>query len=31
MNPEHKTTLLETANAWDRAAQEAEREAGTKE
>jgi hypothetical protein len=31
MNPEHKTTLLEIADGWDRAAKEAERGAGTKE
>lgn len=31
MNPEHKTSLLEMADAWDRAAEEAEREVETKE
>jgi hypothetical protein len=27
MKPEHKTTLLEIANAWDQCADQAEREA----
>jgi hypothetical protein len=31
MEPEHKTTLLEIADAWERVAEEREREAGTKE
>jgi hypothetical protein len=31
MDPQHKTTLLEIADAWERAAKEAEPEAGTKE
>jgi hypothetical protein len=30
MKPEHKATLLETADAWERVAEEGEREAGTK-
>jgi hypothetical protein len=31
MKPEHQATLLEIADAWDRCAQEAEREAGMNE
>jgi hypothetical protein len=31
MEPEHKTTLLEIADACERVAEEREREAGTKE
>jgi hypothetical protein len=30
MKPEHKARLLEIADAWDKCAEEAEREAGTK-
>jgi hypothetical protein len=30
MKPEHKATLMEIATAWDRCAEEAEREAGKK-
>ncbi len=29
MKPEHKATLLEIADAWERAAEEVKREAGT--
>jgi hypothetical protein len=31
MEPEHKTRLLEIADAWDRLAEEAEREGGKNE
>jgi hypothetical protein len=31
MEPEHKAMLLEIADAWDRVAEEAEREGGTNE
>ena len=31
MKPEHKSTLLEIADAWERVAKEAEREAGKTE
>jgi hypothetical protein len=30
MKPEHKATLLEIADAWDRCAEEAERKTGKK-
>jgi hypothetical protein len=31
MRPEHKATLLEIADAWDRAAEEADREVAKNE